>query len=702
MAAICAAPRHGWGQWRSGELVRASYSDADTAGVAAEEAPDLGDTEGALAESDALADLNALLDADITQLAHTDIVAPSFSTPITTVERQESTVGRTAAAIYVITEDMIRRSGVRTIPDALRLAPGVHVAQIDANKWAISIRGFNGRFSNKLLVQIDGRTIYTPLFAGVFWDVQDVLLEDVARIEVIRGPGSAMWGANAVNGVINVITKSSRDTTGFFAESGGGNERLFASARVGGETKNGSWRFFTKWFDRDAGRGVGFEPADDWQLTHLGFRIDQRVNSLDEWTIQGDYYNGDAGTRAIFPLATPPFLGQGADPQTIGGGNILCRYSRRYSADDQWTLQFYYDQTIRHLHTQGFREQRHTVDVDFQRQLKVGLWHRLVWGMAYRNTADTISNDGLAIKFFPNARAINRYSVFAQDQMTMIDDLFFVTLGSKFSYNDFSGFEIQPTLRLLYTPTASKTVWASVSRAVRVPARVNQDLHLTTVPVSVPFFPAYPQFRGDPNLDSETLLAYELGMRSSPTKEFYWDIATFYNRYNHLDGFLPRSPGIDPVTGLFVLPFQFVNGVVADTVGGEFTTSLQLTDAWQLRAAYSLIAIDVDAAPGVTLSDPTQGTVRNIAYFHSSWDIGNDIDFDLMGRWVDSMKTGNIPSYFEIDTRIAWRPNDVFEFSLIGRNLLDCAHPEYESDVYAGALATEVQRELYGQAVWRY
>ncbi|RMF43541.1 MAG: TonB-dependent receptor, partial [Planctomycetota bacterium] len=333
---------------------------------------------------DDLADLNELLDADISQLATTDIVAESFSEAVTTVERQESTVGRTPAPIYVITSEMIRRSGVRTIPDALRLAPGVHVAQIDSNKWAISIRGFNGRFSNKLLVQIDGRTVYTPLFAGVFWDVQDVLLEDVSRIEVIRGPGSAMWGANAVNGVINILTKSSRETTGFFTEAGEGNERSFASARVGGDTQNGSWRFFTKWFDRDAGRGVGFEPQDDWELTHLGFRVDQQVNSIDEFTIQGDYYDGDAGTQAVFPLATAPFIGRGADPQTIAGGNILWRYARKYSADDQWALQFYYDQTIRHLRTQGFREDRHTVDVDFQRQLKVGLWHQIVWGMAYR------------------------------------------------------------------------------------------------------------------------------------------------------------------------------------------------------------------------------------------------------------------------------------------------------------------------------
>ncbi|RMF45201.1 MAG: hypothetical protein D6753_00810, partial [Planctomycetota bacterium] len=325
-----------------------------------------------------------------------------------------------------------------------------------------------------------------------------------------------------------------------------------------------------------------------------------------------------------------------------------------------------------------------------------------VWGIAYRNTSDKIRNDGLAIKFFPSSRAINRYSMFAQDQVTMIDDRFFVTLGSKFSYNDFSGFEIQPTLRLLYTPAASKTVWAAVSRAVRVPARVNQDLYLTTIPGSIPFFPTYKQFRGTPDFDSETLLAYELGIRSSPSKEFYWDIATFFNRFNHLNAFQPAAPSVDPVTGLFVLPFNLVNGAVAETVGGEFTTSIIMTDNWQLRGAYTVVSIDVDTAPGVVLNDMTQGTVRNIAYFHSSWDWGSDIDVDLMGRFVDSVKTGGIPSYFELDARFAWRPNDTFEFSLVGRNLLDQSHPEYESDTFAGALATEVQREMYGQAVWRY
>ncbi len=651
---------------------------------------------------DVLGDLNELLDADLSKLASTEIVAPSFSESVTSVERQENTVGRTAAAIYVITSDMIRRSGVRTIPDALRLAPGVHVAQLDSNKWAISIRGMATRFSNKLLVQIDGRTVYTPLFAGVFWDVQDVLLEDVERIEVIRGPGAAMWGANAVNGVINIITKSSRKTTGIFAEAGGGNERLFSSARIGGDTRNGSWRVFTKWFDRDAGRADDFVPKDDWNLQHLGFRTDQRLNALDTVTLQGDYYDGDAGGTTVFPIGSPPYVGQGPDPQTLAGGNVLFRFNREFDADSKWSLQVYYDETIRDLENIGFREDRHTADVDFQRQTRFGQWHSVVWGLGYRNSSDRIRNDSLHLKFLPDRRSINRYSTFIQDDVTLVADRLYFKTGSKFSWNDFTGFEIQPTARLLYTPSASKSIWASVSRAVRVPSRTNDDLHLTTLPSTDPLSPPFTQFRGNRDFDSETLLAWELGIRSSPIKEFYWDFAAFYNRYNRVEAFRAGLPEVDPITGLFVVPAYFVNGATADTVGFEWTSSAQMTDWWTLRGAYSFMTIDVDLAPGVLPLDSTGSSIRNMFFFHSSWDLTESADFDLMGRYMDRNAREEIPSYFELDARFAWRPCDGFEFSLVGRNLLDSAHPEIGSDVSVGAQATQVQRELYGQAVWRY
>ena len=331
---------------------------------------------------------------------------------VSTVSRTESTVGHSAAAVYVLTNEMIRRSGARSVPEALRLVPGVQVARINASTWAISIRGFNERFANKLLVQIDGRTVYTPLFGGVFWDVQDVLLEDVERIEIIRGPGATVWGANAVNGVINIITKRADDTQGLFAEGGGGNERGFASARVGGQSDNVAWRAYGKWFDRDSGFSPTRDTNDDWQVGRICFRTDWKPSCCDTVTFQGDYYDGNAGMTHIEPIPASPFVQIGPRDQKLSGGNALLRWSRKIDDDSDWSIQLYYDRTERTLGDNEIREDRDTVDVDFQYRFPLADYHSLIWGFGYRNTRDRIRDSTFHLQFSPTDRADDRFSTF--------------------------------------------------------------------------------------------------------------------------------------------------------------------------------------------------------------------------------------------------------------------------------------------------
>ena len=642
-------------------------------------------------------DILSLAEESLESLAVKDVVVPQMDSVVSTVSRTESTVGRSAAAVYVLTNEMIRRSGARSVPDALRLVPGVQVARINANTYAISIRGFNQQFANKLLVQIDGRTVYTPLFAGVFWGVQDVLLEDVERIEIIRGPGATVWGANAVNGVINVITKRANDTQGLFVEGGGGNERGFASARIGGQSGNFSWRTYGKWFDRDAGLSLMGNASDDWQMGRFGFRTDWQPNCCDTITFQGDYYDGDAGQFQVIPTPVFPFVQAGPENQRLSGGNALVRWSRQIDDDSDWSLQFYYDRTERTFEGTGFRENLDTVDVDFQHRFGWRDYHSTIWGFGYRNTQDKILNT-FHQRFLPTDRADDRFSFFVQDKMTLLDDLLYFTVGSKFFWNDYTGSEIQPTARLLYTPSERRSIWASVSRAVRVPSRAEDDVHLLTPPTNVPVFPTFSAVQGNRDIESEQLLSWEMGMREASTDDFYWDLAIFYNQYKDLTTIMPGIPGLDPISGVFASPQNLVNGQEAETYGFELASTWQVNRCWTMRGAYSFLRIDLSTGRTNAEGD----SPRNQLFIHSSWDLGCDWEFDLIGRYVDTLSTDPIPSYFEMDTRLAWRPADGFEFAVVGRNLLDRAHPEFANNAFTGLFATQMQREVYGMVTLRY
>ncbi len=643
-------------------------------------------------DDDPLADLDALLDQDITSLRRTS-VAPALNVEVTTVSRQRSTVGRSAAAVYVINQEMIRRSGARSVPELLRQVPGLHVARIDANKWVVSSRGFSSRFSNKLLVQIDGRTVYTPLFAGVFWDVQDLLLDDIERIEVIRGPGATVWGANAVNGVINVITKSAADTRGAYVEAGGGSEEQgFVGGRLGGRTQRGvDWRVSGKWFDRDsqAGPAAGFEN-DNWTQGRVGVRTDWSPDDFDHFTFQGDFYQGSNGLGG-----TQGFVGAYAIREPVSGGNLLWRWTRTYDETSDMSLQTYYDRT--HRRTLGFEQNINIFDVDFQRRIALNRRHRLIWGLGYRRIWDNFPKSFATSSFItmtPSVKTTELFSAFIQDEMTLIPDTLIFTVGTKMSDNAFTDFEIQPTARMVYLPNDRSAWWVSVSRAVRTPSRIEHDGAVAVGPLVPPGVPAIALF-GNSRVQSENLMAYEMGYRRQPADWFSWDCAFFFNKYDDIITFSPFM-GF-PLTG------SFINRGNGESYGCEVSAQVQMIEGWRISAWYSFLKLH--------FSNPmTNGeTPQHQAFLRSSFDVTNNLDLDVTTRYVDFVPalltpggTIPIPSYFAMDIRLAWRPNDQVELSVVGQNLLDSRHLEYGGNVFSGDVATQAQRGVYGMLTVGY
>ena len=652
------------------------------------------------------AELDSLLelaDEDVSKLSRVNVsrqatMAPSLNTEVTTVNRQKSTIGRSPAAVFVISSDMIKRSGARTIPDLLRMAPGVQVARADANRWLVSIRGANGRFANKLLVQIDGRTVYTPLFGSTYWDVQDVLFEDVERIEVVRGPGAAVWGTNAVNGVINVITKSAKDTQGTFVEAGvGTEERGFTSARHGWRTKNGvDMRVYGKWFERDEATVPNGEAHDDWRISRGGFRADWQPDSTSNVTFQGDVYDGGSGSRFNVSAPTLTYSQSIIEDTYTSGYNGLLRYSQTLSADNQWSIQGYFDHTNRQLEQLGFGEKRDTIDIDFQHQFKMLDDHSIVWGAGYRNSRDQIRNAPLFLVFDPDSRAVDQFSYFVQDEITLLSDALFLTVGSKFTHSDYTPFEFQPTARLLWTPSERQSLWASYSRAVRSPTRVGDDasLALQEDPANPGVFPL---FKGNRDFASENLNAWEIGMRAQPTKRFSWDAAAFYFDYGDLQSVAVGTPFIDTGPPVVVyLPVTLANAGEGQSYGFEVGSNYEVSEDWRLYGSYSYLREEVAGGADVGSSPSNQ------IYLQSSFNLTRHTNLDLMWRYVDRLPQQQISDYNTMDVRYAWRPRAEWELALVGRNLLQPDHREFGDDEFAGNVATNVQRELYGMISLRY
>jgi iron complex outermembrane receptor protein len=644
-------------------------------------------------------DLDSLLEAadkDIGQLGRVNVSspqAPALAETVTSVSRQPSTVGKSPTAVFVITQEMIARSGANNIPDLLRLVPGIQVARLDANKWAITARGFNNLYAKNLLVQIDGRAVYTQFFSGVIWSMQDVVLQDVERIEVIRGPGATVWGANAVNGVINIITKRAADTQGALAYGGTGTEeRGFSAFRYGSQAgENVHWRIYGKQFERDGGYFFG-DDFDDWRQARGGFRADWTPTPDDVVTAQGDLFEGDVGERSTLAVAGFPFIATASFDSRDFGQNAILRWSHTLDDASDWRVQAYYDRFGRT--NPHFELEQETTDVDAQIRFPIGWRHNVICGLGYRYIDDHLSGS-FSLSLDPPARNTNLFSAFVQDQITLAEDFWYFIAGTKWEHNDFSGPEYQPSVRLLCTPNEREAVWAAVSRAVRTPNRTDDDLVLNQFVGLGP--PTYVRLLGNRAIEAEDLLAFELGYRAQPNEFFSWDLATFYNDYTDLSAVVAAGlPFFDPTLGALVVPQTLDNVLDADTYGAELASTLQASPRWRLSGAYTLLYLDVHEGPTNTSQ---RSSPHNQANIRSSWNLRRDLDFDLIGRYVDNLPAVGVSSYMTIDLRLAWRPRRNFEWSIVGRNLLDDRHAEFR-DLLSGIVDTEVQSEVFTALTW--
>jgi iron complex outermembrane receptor protein len=619
---------------------------------------------------------------------------------VTSVSRTGESMREAAAAVAVITRETIRRSGATRLPDALRLVPGIHVGEQTSSSWAVSARGFSNVNSEKLLVLSDTRSIYTPLVSGVAWDVQDYLLDDVERVEVIRGPGAALWGSNAVNGVINITTRSARDTHGFYAAGAFGTfDRASVGVRYGGETEGGvNYRVFGKYFERDGTAHPQTTEDDEWNLAHLGFRTDWDANAHDSFTLQGDAYSGTAGqlVPAITVIGRPGPAGPLDSDMT--GGNLLARWRRSYDDSSDLQLRAYYDYT--HRDDPSFKDTLNTFDLDLQRRFTAWTRHEIVWGAAYRVTENR-NEPGILWALEPENSTDQLFSGFIQDQIRFSNVR--LTLGTKLEHNDFSGFEVQPSVRAAWLPRDRHMLWSAISRAVRVPTRFERDVR---VDASDPAGNPVIRLVGNDEFESEELIAYEAGYRWQPLDKLSLDLALFYNDYDKLAAIELGTPFTEAGTGRVVIPVETQNRMHGQTAGAELQVEWQPLDDWRLSASYSYI--DMDLTPegmDINRNERLEGsTPRNLAGLRSLLTLGERFELDAQLRYQSRILTTpltlageGVDSYAELDLRIGWRASDEWMFSLMGQNLLHDEHPEFGPVDARGNL----ERSAYLKAEWR-
>ena len=660
-----------------------------------------------------------LFDLDLTEVLNLEI---------TSVSKKPQTVSQAAAAVFVITADDIRRSGATTIPDLLRMVPGVQVGQISSNTWAVSSRGVDGRFTNKLLVLMDGRSVYSPTFSGVYWDVQDAVIEDIERIEVIRGPGATLWGANAVNGVINIITRSAASTQGGLLVGRAGDDERGGAVRYGGSFGElGHWRAYAKGFTRDpvVVEATGKDAGDSWRQARAGFRADLTPSTRDAVTLQGDYYRGRSGELSNLNFVIPPYNAIAETDQKLAGGNLTLRWQREVSASDSFTLQAYVDYTRRDwpLH---FDERRTTYDLDFQYRSRRFSGHDLVAGLAYRYSRDALhpSYRGVpaASLVYPDVQPASAerrlLSAFLQDDIALVPEKLILTLGGKFEKNDYTGVEFQPNARLLWTPSESTSLWTSVAKAVRTPSRIDRGgyVNVQLLPPSM-MLPLPVLVQGAGIVESESLIAYEVGVKQRFSKTLSADLSLYYNEYDKLRSGrligLLCMPARAPVPGCLLQPGQsyllqsslVANEARARSHGVELALDWRPLSTLRFQAALSQQSMSVQERGTAFSTDREESAPEVQASLRAMWSPRSSVDVDFwlrrVGRLADVGAGVAIPAYTELDARLAWRPRKDVELALIGRNLLHRSHPEFRSELQ-DIPSLEVDRSVAAQVTWKF
>jgi len=642
-------------------------------------------------------------DVDLTEMSLEELM----EVKVVSVSRHEQRLSDSAAAVYVITAEDIRRSGATSIPEALRMAPGVQVARVDANKWAIGVRGFNSRFSSKLLVMIDGRSVYNPLFSGVYWEVQDALLEDVERIEVVRGPGGSVWGSNAVNGVINIITKHARDTQGGILTAGGGNqESAIGGIRYGGRAgPNVHYRVFSKYFDRRGHLQPSGERApDDWDVARGGFRVDWERSPQDTFLFSGDTYEGDAGGRLSVAAFEPPLRRTVRDPVSLSGANIMGRWTRRHSEASHSTLQVYFDRYRREEFSPSSQLVR-TLDFDFQNETQLGDRFRLLWGLGYRTNWDELRGSEIS-SFTPEERRTHLTNAYFQQDVWLVPGKLQLAFGSKFEWNSYTQWETQPSASLLWRRSDRTSAWVSVSRAVRIPARADHDFRLAFQSFATPDGGLNTvTFFGDSGFEAEELIAYEAGYRVRLGQKVSLDLAAFYNDYDDLQATQPGTPFADPSLpgNPRIIPMRLANARSGTAHGGEIALTWRARERTRVHASYSWNELRTSSDfPGGSLIPNTTDDRAPDHQFHARWyqDLPAGLEFDGAYYFVSSLGSLGVPSYHRADLRFGWRPSRRWSFSLAAQNLLDPQHPEM---VPLGLeIPSEAGRSVYGKITFGF
>lgn len=624
--------------------------------------------EGFSQEQDSL-DVNKLKDLSLEQLMNIEV---------TSVSKNAENLEQTASAIQVITQEDIRNSGAKTLPEALRLASNLQVAQVNASQWAISARGFNNVLANKLLVLIDGRTVYTPLYAGVFWDIQNVVLEDVDRIEVISGPGGTLWGANAVNGVVNIITKNSHETQGFMTQVAAGTSLPgMASLRYGGKLADKvSYRLYGTGFNMGSTQLLnGKQANDDWTMRQGGFRMDWEASEKDKISVHGNIYH-----------ARPNPPGAGGDTSSISNGtNLLASWVHTTPGKSDFQLQTYFDHAFRDF-ANGFKEYLNTYDLEWQNRYFIGSHHELTYGFDLR-VMDVDDKNTPLLAFLPAYKTLYLYSGFLQDKIILLKDRLNLTIGEKLEHNSYTGFESQPNARIRWTPRNNQMVWAAISRAVRTPARIDREIIAYQAP-NIPFI------TGTDSFVSAKVIAYELGWRVQPLKTISVSLATFYNVY---DDIRSAEPGDGPTR----LPFTIANGVAGNSYGVELSVISRPADWWNLKGGYTFFKKDLSLKPGSKDANAASAESNDAEHqflIESEMKLPVRLQLGTVLRYVGKLPKPYVPHYFGLDLNLGWEITKTIELNIVGQNLLQEHHVEF---IPSSPSAREIERSVYGKVTFR-
>ncbi len=622
---------------------------------------------------------------------------------ITSVAKKEQRMAEAPAAVYVLTGEEIVRSGVSSLPEALRMIPGLSVAQLDTQSWVVASRGFASQYAGELLVLIDGRTVYDPFYSGVPWGRQDVLLENIDRIEVIRGPGAALWGANAVNGVINIITKDSAATQGGLAVGSWGQTESYGALQWGGQAGDAHYRAYLKYDDyagADTARGTA--AGAPWHMGQGGFRADWRPSGADSFTLQGDVYDGKQHASDPQTSLTPPYMSAEVESRAISGGNILGRWRHSDSERSRWSVQAYYDRAQRRDDILGV--QRDTFDVEFQHQLEFGSRQTLVYGAGYRYTQASYQ-DSYFLSYAHSYDAGHLTNLFLQDEINLVPKRLELTLGSKFEDDYFTGIETQPSARLMWTPDASHSVWASVSRAVRTPTFAETGLRINRAaygPAGPGLPPTVMSNLPNPDLQSQQELSYELGLRAQAGGSLFLDVATFFNSYRDL--VVVESTGTtleaSPMPEHLAITSRYVNKMQGTTYGLELVPTWQVTEWWKLTAGYTWLHMNLHSDALQHAGEQKAGdSPQQQAQIRSSMQWRHRLSLDSALYYVDRLPNQNIASYTRLDASVGWMATDRLDLRVGGTNLLNPRHAEFRG---SSTTPVQIERSVYGRVEWRF